>query len=328
MKQLMLALCVLVLTLPVTAETITIGISQIVDHPALNAVRQGVVDRLADAGYVEGENLQVLVGNAQGDTSVAISIAQNFRDRGADLVVAIATPTAIAAVQVFGGSDVPVVYSAVTAPAEYGLTEYENVTGVSDLIDPPLDLALLKELDPRVQRVGMVYNPGEANSAYLTELAKEEAPALGLEIVTAAADSSAMVLQAAQSLVGRVDAIYVTTDNTVVSALESVVQVANAEEIPFLMADPESRARGPLVCAGWDYYNHGLLTGERVLEILGGKTPEQVPHVYQKDTEFGERQIWLNLDTAGVLGIEFPEAVLEQANGIILGGSEFVPRDR
>jgi len=306
------------------AAPIKVGITQIVDHPALNAVRQGVIDILSEAGYVEGEDVQYILGNAQGDFSVAISIAQNFLAQGVDLVIAIATPTAIAAVQVFKDTDIPVVYSAITAPEQYGLTDYSNVTGVSDLIDPPLDLALLKELSASVRRVGMVYNPGEANSAYLTELAQEAAPELGLEIVTAAAENTAAVLPAAQSLVGRVDAIYCTTDNTVASALESVVQVAKEAKLPFLMADPTSLERGALICTGWDYYSHGRLTGTIVLDILSGKSPSEIPVVYQKDTEFGKREIWFNLDVASELGIEFPQALKEKATGLLFGNHRFL----
>ncbi|MBC7220926.1 ABC transporter substrate-binding protein [Candidatus Bipolaricaulota bacterium] len=323
--KLALAVLLMVFATAAVGQPIVIGITQIVDHLALNAVRDGVIAALSEAGYVEGENVRYILANAQGDFSVAIAIAQDFKARGVDLVVAIATPTALAAVQVFSGTDVPVVYSAITAPEEYGLTGHPNVTGVSDLIEPALDLALLKALSPGIRRVGIVYNPGEANSDYLTKVAQEAANSLGLQIVTAAAESTAMVMLAAQSLIGRVDAFYATTDNTVAAGIEGVVQVANAERIPFLMADPFSIGRGPLVCAGWDYYSHGLLTGKVVLDLLAGKRPNEIPPIYQKDTEFGEREILLNLDTAQAIGFTFPQAVVDQATGILVGGRRFVP---
>jgi len=322
MRKVLFALCLLALALPAAAETITIGFSQIVDHPALNAVRQGVLDTLSEAGYVEGENLRVLVGNAQGDFSVAISIAQSFRAERVDLVVAIATPTAQAAVQIFGDTNIPVVFSAVTDPEAAGLLGYANVTGVSDLIDVRADLELLAELSPDITRIGMVYNPGEANSAVLTDIARQAAPELGLTLVVAAAENSAAVSSAAQSLQGRVDALYVTTDNTVVSALEAVIDVANRAGVPFLMADPTSLSRGPTLCTGLDYYDHGLMSGTVVLKVLEGVPPAEIPVARQ-----GTMELWLNLDAAEVIGFEFPASVLEKATGILLDGVQSVLED-
>ncbi|MCD6129274.1 ABC transporter substrate-binding protein [Candidatus Bipolaricaulota bacterium] len=304
------------------AAPLKIGITQIVDHPALNAVRQGVIDVLAEAGYVEGENVEYILGNAQGDFSVAMSIAQNFLAQGVDLVVSIATPTSQAAVQVFKDTSVPVVFSAVTDPVGAGLTGYPNVTGTSDMIDVASDLALLKELVPGLTKVGMVYNPGEANSAILTDMAKEAGGDLGLEIVVAAAENTAAVPLAAQSLIGRVQAIYITTDNTVVSALESVVDVARSQGIPLLVADPSSLERGALVCTGFDYYDHGRMTGELVLKILQGASPADLPVEYQKGT-----QLWLNLDMAEEISFSFPQAIKEKATGLLFGGRRFVIED-
>lgn len=323
MKKLLAVLAVCVVGLISLGEPMVIGITQIVDHPALNATRDGVIDAIREAGYTEDE-VKFIFGNAQGDFSIAMSIAQNFLAQGVDLVVAIATPTAQAAVQVFQGTGIPVVFSAVTDPTGAGLIGYENVTGTSDLIDVRADLALLKELSPSIRQVGMVYNPGEANSAILTKMAIEAAPELGLKIVTAAAENTAAVPLAAQSLKGRVDALYVTTDNTVVAALEGVVEVANAEKIPFLEGDPSSLERGPLLCTGWDYYSHGLLTGTIVAKILAGTSPSDIPFVCQKDTEFGTREIWLNLDTAALIGFSFPQSVLQKATGVLFGGRRFV----
>ncbi|GAB4307387.1 MAG: ABC transporter substrate-binding protein [Candidatus Bipolaricaulota bacterium] len=314
-----LAVLLMVCAASAVGQPIVIGITQIVDHPALNAVRDGVIATLSEAGYVEGETVRYILANAQGDFSVAIAIAQNFQAQRVAVVIAIATPTSQAAVQVFQGTTVPVVFSAVTDPVGAGLTAYPNVTGASDLIDVAGDLALLQALIPGLRRVGIVYNPGEVNSAILTKMAQDVASRMGLEIVTAPAEHSAAVLPAVQSLVGRADAIYATTDNTVATALEAVVQVATAARIPFLMADPTSLERGALVCTGFDYWDHGRLAGEIVLRLLEGAAPGEIPVVYQKGT-----QIWLNLDIAQAIGFTFPQAVLDQATGILVGGRRFV----
>jgi len=301
------------------AAPLRIGITKIVEHPALDAVEQGVIDTLTAAGYERDVDVEYLLASAQGDMGTTVAIAQNYLAQHVDLVVAIATPSAISATEVFADSDIPVIFAAVTAPAEYGLDAFANVTGVSDLIDPKLDLELLLNIDPSIETIGIVYNPGEANSAYLTDVAKQAAGELGVGIVTAAAENSSAVFQAAQSLIGRVDALYATTDNTVASALEAVIDVSLEIDVPFLMADPSSIAKGPTVCAGWDYYSHGLVVGDVVLDVLDGTSPADIPITYQKDTEFNEREVLLNLDTAGLTNIVFPNAVIAEATSIYFG---------
>jgi putative ABC transport system substrate-binding protein len=316
------------LGLGAAAAPLRIGITKIVEHPALDAVEQGVIDALTAAGYVRDVDVEYLLASAQGEMSNAVSIAQNYQAQNVDLVVAIATPSALAAVQVFGDSTTPVVFAAITAPEEYGLDGFANVTGVSDLIDPALDLKLLQDVRPGIQRIGIVYNPGEANSAYLTGVAEQAGQSLGITIVTAAAENSSSVQQAAQSLAGRVDGIYVTTDNTVASALEAVVTVAVEQKVPFLMADPSSIAKGPTICAGWDYYSHGLLAGDIVSQILAGTAPSDIPITYQKDTQYKEREVLLQLDTAELSGVRFSDEVIEQATGVYYGGVKWERADQ
>lgn len=303
-------------------DPIKIGICQIVEHPALDAVRQGVIDSLSEAGYRDGTEVIYLIANAQGDMGTALSIAQNFKAQNVALVVAIATPTAQATAEVFMGSTTPVIFSAVTDPIAAGLvlsaddpSGNGNVTGVSDLIDVVADLALLKELLPTIKRVGMVYNPGEANSNRLTEIAVAKASEMGLSIVKAMADSTANVSIAAQSLIGRVDAIYVTTDNTVVSAIDAVVAVAEEAGIPYLQADPTSLKFGPTIATGFDYYQQGILTGDLVAKILAGKQPNEVPVTYQSGV-----QVHLNLDAAEKIDLTFPQAVIDKAASLFYGG--------
>ncbi|MBC7093175.1 ABC transporter substrate-binding protein [Candidatus Bipolaricaulota bacterium] len=319
MRKLVLAVALAAFGLLGLGRPIVIGITQIVDHPALNDVRDGVIEALRRAGYVEGENVQYILANAQGDFSVAIAIAQNFKVQGVDLVVSIATPTSQAAVQVFQDTGIPVIFSAVTDPAGAGLTGYPNVTGASDMIDVRADLVLLREVVPGLKRVGIVYNPGETNSAILTEMAKKAAAELGLTLVASAAENTAAVPLAAQALVGRVDAIYVTTDNTVVAALAAVVDAAKRAKLPLLVADPTSLERGALICTGFDYFDHGLLTGEIVLRVLSGVAPKDISVAYQKGT-----QVWLNLDVAVEMGVVFPEAVRAWATGLLFGGRRFL----
>jgi len=325
----LIVVCGLLLAVGATtafADPIKIGICKIVEHPALDAAEQGTIDALTAAGYVEGEDVVYLIASAQGDPNNAIPIAQTYKSQGVDLVVAISTPMALAAAEVFKEVDTPVVFSAVTDPVAAGLvlsatdpSQNGNVTGVSDLIDVGSDLELLKQLSPSIKNIGMVYNPGEANSDRLTTIALEEAPWLGLTIVKAIADTTANVPMAAQSLIGRVDAYYVTTDNTVVSAIDSVIAAAEEAGVPFLMADPTSLKFGPVLATGFDYYRHGVITGEVVAEILAGKTPSEIPVTYQSGA-----QIYINLDAATNINLTFPQALTDQATGIYYGGTLWV----
>ena len=321
MAVVVLGLLVGSIGLAAASAPLKIGITKIIEHPALDAVEQGVIDALTAAGYVEGVDVEYLIASAQGEMTNAVAIAQNFKAQNVDLVVAIATATAQAAAEVFRGTTVPVIYGAVTDPVEAAKlvpsatdpSGNENITGVSDMIPVAAHLQLLKDLSPSITRIGIVYNPGEANSAILTEMALAAAPSVGVEIVTATADSTANVPLAAQSLVGRVDAFYVTTDNTVVSAIDSVLAASEEAGVPFLMADPTSLAHATLA-AGFDYYDLGLTVGDIILRILSGTKPNEIPVTYVT-----EGQVHLNLDAAARIGFVFPAAVINQASAILYG---------
>ena len=318
----LLGLVVVGIGFAAASAPLRIGITKIVEHPALDAVQQGVIDALAAAGYEEGVDVEYLISSAQGEMANAIAIAQSLQAQNVDLVVAIATASAQAAVDVFRGTDTPVIYGAVTDPVEAAKlvlsatdpSGNENVTGVSDMIPVAAHLRLLKELSPDITTIGIVYNPGEVNSAILTEMALAAAPDLGLEILTASADSTANVPLAAQSLVGRVDAFYVTTDNTVVSAIDSVLAASEEAGVPFLMADPTSLPHATLA-AGFDYYDLGLTVGKVVLDVLSGVGTDEIPVTYVT-----EGQIHLNLDAAARIDFVFPTDVIEQASAILYGG--------
>lgn len=316
------------------AEPLRIGFSQILEHPALDAVRQGVIDELREAGYVEGENVIYLARNAQGDFPTAVSIAQNFASQRVDLVVAISTPSAQAAVQQI--KNIPIVASAVTDFVEAGLVKnydaYDNpagngsLTGVSDMIPVEQEFELIKKLNPNVKTVGIVYNPGEANSAYLTSVAKEVAAKMGIKVLEATAVNSSEVAMAAQSLRGRVDAIWVSNDNLVISALPVVAQVAIAQGIPLVTADPTTIDKGAVAALGFDYYSHGRLTGRIVLRILNGEKPNEIPIHLMTDPR--DQLLSVNLDAANASGITIPDEVLEQANELIYGGYKWVKAEQ
>lgn len=288
-------------------RTIDVGIAQIVSHPSLDEARDGFKAALADAGYEVSFDEQ----NAQGDQSIAASIAGKFASADLDLVLAIATPTAVAVAQAV--TDVPVVFTAVTDPVDAGLVDSlespgGNVTGTSDAVPVRDLLELVTVLSPDAETVGIVYNPGEANAVTQVAWAEEAAAELGLEIRLATADTSNGVQQAADSL--DVDAFFVITDNTVVSALEALIQVAEDKGIPVVASEGDSVARGAIATIGISYYDLGYQTGQMAVRILEGEvTPEELS--VQTSTEL---EVYLNTGAAERMGITIPESLLAEAD--------------
>ncbi|GAW91817.1 ABC transporter substrate-binding protein [Calderihabitans maritimus] len=298
-----------------SVSPVKLGIIQIAEHPSLDAAREGFLEVLAENGYEEGKNLVVEYHNAQGDIATANTIAQKLVGDQVDLVLAIATPAAQAIAS--ATDEIPILITAVTDPVAAELVETlekpnTNVTGTTDMNPVKEQLALVKEFVPEAQKVGIIYNTSEKNSEVQVNIAREVAPELGVELVEVAATSTNEVLQVAQSLVGKVDAIYVPTDNTVVSALASVVQVAEENDIPLIVGEGDSVRQGGLATIGIDYRKLGRQTGEMALRILeDGAKPQDMPIEAQKDYE-----LIINKKAAANMGVEIPQRLLEKADKI------------
>jgi putative tryptophan/tyrosine transport system substrate-binding protein len=296
-------------------ETKTVAVTAIVEHPALDAARNGIKDELAAAGYEQGHNLDFVFESAQGNPATAAQIARKFVGDAPDVIVPISTPSAQAVVG--ATRDIPVVFTAVTDPVGAKLVPNlerpgGNVTGMSDLSPIGLHLDLIREIAPEAERLGVIYNPGEANSVTLLELIRQEAPARGLEIVEAAPPRSADVLPAAQSLVGNVDAIYVPTDNTVVTALEAVVKVGTDNQLPVFAGDTDSVPRGAIAALGFNYYDLGRQTGKIVARVLEGANPGDIPVEGVQITE-----LYVNPGAAEAMGVTIPPELLERAQFVV-----------
>lgn len=297
--------------LGVHAQAVKVGVTQIIEHPALDAARDGFIDRMAELGYDAEYDIQ----SAQGDSSTAITIAQKFQADRVDLVLAIATPTAQAAAQVI--SDIPILITAVTDPVDAELVDSiarpgTNVTGTSDLTPIKSQLELLKELVPGATRVGVIYNAGEDNSIVQRNIAVDAARELGLTLVEATATNTGEVMQAAQSLVGRVDAFYVWTDNLVVSAIESVIAVAEQAKLALIAGEDNSVERGALATIGIDYYVLGRQTADIAHKVLQGADPAETPVEYLEDTN-----VVVNVSAAARMGVELSDELLAKASRII-----------
>ena len=316
MRSLLLALAATVaISLPARAEDVTVAVTAIVEHPALDAARDGVKEALEAAGYKEGENLKFLYESAQGNPATAAQIARQFAGEGPDVIVPISTPSAQAVVS--STRDIPVVFTAESDPLGAQLVKDMdkpggNVTGLSDMSPVAEHLALIKEILPNAKTIGFLYNSGEANSVSLLAVLKEEAEKAGLTVVESAATKSAEVQGAARALVGRADAIYIPTDNTIISALEGAVAVAEEAKLPLFTADTDSVSRGAIAALGFNYKDVGKQTGEIVVRILKGENPGDIPVKVAAGTD-----LVVNKGTAAKMGVTLPEAVVGRATHVI-----------
>ena len=316
MRSLLLALAATVaISLPARAEDVTVAVTAIVEHPALDAARDGVKEALEAAGYKEGENLKFLYESAQGNPATAAQIARQFAGESPDVIVPISTPSAQAVVS--ATKDIPVVFTAVSDPLGAQLVKDMdkpggNVTGLSDMSPVAEHLALIKEILPEAKTIGYLYNSGEANSVSLLAVLKAEAEKAGLTVVESAATKSAEVQGAARALVGRADAIYIPTDNTIISALEGAVAVAEEAKLPLFTADTDSVSRGAVAALGFNYKDVGRQTGEVVVRILKGENPGDIAVKVAAGTD-----LVVNKAAAAKMGVTLPEAVVGRATRVI-----------
>ncbi len=296
---------------PALAADYTVSFNQIVEHPALDALRQGVKDQLAAQGLSVAYNDHI----AQGNITTANLIAKQILGEQPDVVVGIATPTAQACAQAI--RSIPIVFAAVTDPVGAGLVKSldkpgGNVTGTTDMSPIDRQLELIQQFLPELHSLGVIYNSGEANSLTLVRVLKEQAAKKGISVEEATVSNSAGVFQAAKSLIGRAQAVYIPTDNTVVSAFEAITQIGYQAKLPIFAADTDSVGRGAVAALAVDYYRMGRQTGEMVSRILQGARPADMP--VETLREF---QIYLNPGSAAKMGLEIPPDLLQKADKII-----------
>jgi len=250
------------------AGATTISVNQFVEHPALDAILKGFQDYLQEKGL----DVKYNVHNAQANMGTATQIAQQMIGEKPDLLVAIATPSAQATAQAVSKAPKdlkrPFLFTAVTDPVAAGLVKDlqhppQGITGVSDLLPIEKHIKMILSYSSNIKRLGLLYNAGEANSKSTIAAVKDLQKKLGFTTVEATASKTADVYQAAKSLVGRVDAVFIPTDNTIISALESVLKVGVQNKLPIFAADVDSVKRGAVAAMGFDYYKHGYQTGQQ-----------------------------------------------------------------
>ena len=293
----------------------TVLVTAIVDHPALDAIRDGTRDELKAAGFEAGKNLRWEFQSAQGSAGTAGQIARKYIGENPDVIVAIATPSAQSLVA--ATKSIPIVYSGVADPIAAQLVKDwkpsgTNVTGLSHMLDLNRQIEIMKQVVPAVKKVGIVYNPGEVNSAVVVRQLKGLLEKQGIALIDVAAPRSVDVGPAAKSLIGKVDLIYSTTDNNVVSTYESLVKGCDDAKIPLVASDTDSVKRGAIAAYGVNFYALGRATGKIVARILRGEKPGDIPSSVSKDLA-----LFINPAAAQKQGVTLTPAFLKQADQVI-----------
>ena len=309
MKKIVSVIMALVMMLAVAgcsesgdSEVVKVGVIQFMQHASLDEAYQGFVDGLAEAGYVEGENLKIDFQNASGEVSNCQQICDVFANSGIDLALAIATPAAQSAVNVFQETDVPVFFTAVTDAVGAGLVDSneapgKNVTGTLDMPVIADQIAVIKDVLPDVQKLAILYTSSEPNSAIQADEAKLAAEALGMEVIIQTS-----------SVVGSADAIYIPSDNAFASAMATVNHAAVENQIPVFCAVEAMIAEGGIATTAIDYYELGKQTAAQAVRVLEGESASEIAVETQK-----ECALVVNKTFAESVGVEVPAEIIEKA---------------
>jgi putative ABC transport system substrate-binding protein len=299
------------------AQTRTVAVTAIVEHPALDAVREGLRDQLKAEGFEDGKNIKIEYLNAQGNMTTAAQIGRQFAGASPSVIVPISTPSAQT---VFNATKtIPIVFAAVSDPVGAKLVpgtgpsaSGTNVTGVSDPIPVAAQLTLAHEIMPNAKRVGIVYSPGETTISVQVDAARETSKKLGLTLVEAPALKSGDVQASVKSLVGRIDFLYVPADNAVTAAFDGVMVIANRARLPVFAAEDSGVTKGAIASVGFNYYQAGRRTGAMIAKVLNGRPPGQIPWEISTSTDLA-----VNTASAKRLGLTIPDKILKRATKTI-----------
>ena len=300
-------------------EVYKIGVTQIVTHPALDAIRTGFINGMAEEGFVEGVNVEYDLLNPEGDMSVAKTIADKFTAEPKDLIVSITTPCTQACCAAAEGSDIPIIFIAVTDPVLAGIVKsWEepcypglHITGVSDYVPVKPQLEIIKEICPEAKVLGAVYNAGdESNTKTVSEL-KSLAPEFGLEVIEANVTTTADIQTAGMSLVGRADIAWIPLCNTTVAGLEGLITVCEEYNMPLFAPDGDSVGRGAIAASYYSNEELGEIGGHIAAQILNGEDPCNIPV-----QTFTTINLYFNPGAAERMGATIPQSLLDKATKV------------
>jgi putative ABC transport system substrate-binding protein len=301
----------------IEAPKVKIYINQFADHPALNATTKGIIDGLATLGYYRGKNLDLLIESAQASVSLSGQIANKFANNKPDIVVGVATISSQSLSKYARENKVKLIFTSVTDPIGASLVKDlkkpgNNTSGVSNFVELGPQLEMFKMLKPGLKKLGFLYNPGEFNSISLIKQLQELCPKYEIELVTMPANKTSEVSQSAIKLAGISDAIFISNDNTALSAIRMVVSAANRQKIPVFVSDTDIVGHGALAALGPNQYEVGLQTADLIGKVLKGEDINNVAVEFPKKTE-----LYLNIEAAKVINLEIPDDLRLKAAKII-----------
>jgi putative ABC transport system substrate-binding protein len=318
MKQIYQILCMILFCCAAQAsEMKKVYISKVTEHPALNETERGIVDYLLAHHDNNKQKLDIRVTSAQGSAILASQIASKFSSTNPDVVVGIGTIAAQSLAKYAIKGQTKLVFSSVTDPigAKLAISAeklQDNITGVSNFVSLEPQIALFKEVLPNLKLLGVIYNPSESNSHSINAKLQEICPQYGITIVKVGATKTSEVPQAALSILDKVDAFFVSNDNTALGALQTIVKIANKQHKPVFVSDVDAVHQGALLALGPNQYDIGKQTGQIILSVLNGQAPSQIQIQYPLQTE-----LVINLKAANTIALTLPRQVLQRANKAI-----------
>jgi len=288
-----------------------VAIATFATHPALDAVQEGIKKELASQGYIEGKNIRYVIRNANGQIQLATNIASDLVSQKPDVIVAITTGIAQAIAKASSG---PLVFAAVTDPVGAGLVKSIEkgeplITGTSDAWPYEDQLKLIHEISPAAKKIGVLYNPGEVASQYGIKQIRSFAKALGFELLEGAVSSTNDVYPVAQNLASQTDALFLSSDATVISGVAAAARVAIKHKIPLYVGDSGTVENGGLAAASVGYGELGRETGKLVAKTLKGE--KNIPTVVARGSD-----VFINKRAAQLMGVTLPELVLKKATKV------------
>lgn len=295
------------------AKTPTIAILQTVEHPALDKTRNGIIETL----QTKNKDMKIIFESAQGDVNLAFQIAQKFLNQKVDVIVTIGTTASQAFQKLTQNNPIPIVFSSVTDPLGAKLVKDlnkpgTNFTGVSNFVPIKSQLEMFIKAKPNLKRLGIIYNPGEANSVKLLSLIEEEAKKINIKIISSAVNKPIDAISATYNLSRKVEAIFITNDNTALSAFKSIAKAANDSKVPVFCSDIDTLDLGATMVLGPNQYSLGQQTAEVVIEIMNNSNPKDIPVRFPKTME-----LQVNLKNASKIGFSIPQEIINQAQRII-----------
>ena len=294
-------------------KTYKIFVSQVAEHSALDSTRMGIVAAMKKHSIAQGQNLDFRFESAQSSPVIAKQIATKFANDNPDLVIGLGTISAQSFIKLAEEQRVKLIFSSITNPLSAGLMKdsthlKDNITGVSNFIELEPQLELFKKILPAMKKIGVLYNPGESNSVSIVKKLEQICPTLGLTLVTQTINKTSDVAQNVANLIMKTDAIFISNDNTALSALGNIVSLATKAKKPVFVSDTDAVEGGALAALGPDQYEIGLQTGEMIVRILQGQK------FASQDLEFpNSTKLYVNISVAKNLGIEIPHDVLKHA---------------